>query len=184
MVQWKAVLTAWAAIVLPGVAWSQSGSVDWADIDCMQSRILPTEGLRCRATDKLTSDALSTGEALYRYWNASGTVNDVKYYYYVAEALSTKAAILPEQGLPDAVRVRTPQGRGSANMSDVVQRLDADFVSFEGSGKESCVGIRKIGPSHAQGAKWILYATRCVPEGQVVADSDIAGFVRRARIRD
>jgi hypothetical protein len=183
MMQWTAVLTVLAAIGLPGAAWAQSGNVDWADIDCLQSRIVPAEGLRCRATNKLTSDALSTGEALYRYWNASGTINDVKYYYYVAEALSSKSAIMPEQGLADAVRVRSPQGRGSANMSDVVQRQDADFVSFEGPGKESCVGIRKIGPSHAQGAKWVLYATRCAPQGQLVADADIATFVRQARVR-
>lgn len=173
-----------AAIVLPNMALAQSGSVEWADIDCTQSRIMPTEGLRCRATDTLTSDAMATGEALYRYWNASGSINDVKYYYYVAEALSTKSAIMPEQGLADAVRVRSPQGRGSANMSDVVQRQDADFVSFEGPGKESCAGIRKIGPSHAQGAKWILYATRCVPQGQPVTDADIATFVRQARLRE
>jgi hypothetical protein len=183
MVRWTAVLTVLAVIGLPGMAWAQSGSVDWADVDCLQSRIVPTEGLRCRATGKLTSDALSTGEPLYRYWNASGTVKDVKYYYYVAEALSTKSAIMPEQGWPDAVRVRSPQGRGSANMSDVVQRLDADFVSFQGPGRESCVGIRKIGPSHAQGAKWVLYATRCAPEGQQVADAEIATFVRQARVR-
>jgi len=178
------VLTVLAAMGLPSLACAQSGSVEWAEIDCAQSRIVPTEGLRCRATDKLTSDGLSTGEALYRYWNASGTINDVKYYYYVAEALSTKSAIVAEQGLPDAVRVRSPQGRGSANMSDVVQRQDADFVSFEGPGKESCAGIRKIGPSHAQGAKWVLYATRCVPKGLPVTDAEIATFVRQARVRD
>ena len=82
---------------LPAAASAQAGSVEWLDIDCAQSRIGPTDGLRCRATDKLTSDALSTGEGLYRFWSASGSVEDTKYYYYVVEALSAKAAIVVNQ---------------------------------------------------------------------------------------
>src|SRR3954452_14175359 len=100
---------------LPAAASAQAGSVDWVDIDCTKSRIAPTDGLRCRATDKLTSDALATSEGLYRFWNASGSIEDTKYYYYVAEALSAKAAIIAKQDLPDAVRGRSPHGRGSAN---------------------------------------------------------------------
>ena len=169
---------------LPAAASAQAGNVDWVDIDCTKSRIGPTDGLRCRATDKLTNDALSTGEGLYRFWSASGSVEDTKYYYYVAEALSTKAAIVARQDLPDAVRGRSPQGRGSVNMSDVRQREDADFVSFQSAAKESCIGIRKTGPGNGQGAKWVLYATRCVPQGQPVTDADIAAFVRQARIRE
>lgn len=169
---------------LPTAGSAQSGSVDWMDIDCAKSRIGPTDGLRCRATDKLTRDALSTGEGVYRFWNASGLVDDARYYYYVAEALSAKAAIVPKPDLPDVVRGRSPQGWGSVNMSDVRQRQDADLVLFDSAAKESCIGIRKTGPASAQGAKWVLYATRCVPQGQPVTDADIAAFVRQARVRE
>jgi hypothetical protein len=172
------------SLCAPGVASAQAGIVDWVDIDCAQSRIGPTKGLRCRATDKLTSDALSTGEGLYRFWNASGSIEDTKYYYYVAEALSARAAIVARQDLPDAVRGRSPQGRGSANMSEVRQRQDADVVSFESAEKESCIGIRKTGRGNGPGISWILYATRCVPQGRPVTDGDIAAFVRHARIRE
>ena len=174
------MLTIW----LPVAASAQAGSVEWVDIDCRQSRIGPTDGLRCRATDKLTNDALSTGEGLYRFWNASGNVGAAKYYYYVAEALSAKATIVTRQDLADVVRGRSPQGWGSANMSDVHQRQDADVVSFESAAKESCVGIRKTGPEGGSSAKWVLYATRCVAPGQPVTESDIAAFVRQARIRE
>jgi hypothetical protein len=169
---------------LPAAAWAQAAGVDWVDIDCAQSRIGPTNGLHCRATDKLTHDALSTGEGLYRFWNASGSVEDTKYYYYLVEALSAKAAIVSRQDLADAVRGRSPQGRGSANMSEVSQRQDADIVSFESAAKDSCIGIRKFGSGNAQGAKWVLYATRCVPQDQPVTDGDIAAFVHQARIRE
>jgi hypothetical protein len=172
------------ALGQPAVASAQAGSVEWMDIDCAKSRISPTDGLRCRATDKLTRDALSTGEGLYRFWSASGSVEGAKYYYYVAEALSAKAAIAAKQNLPDVVRGRSPQGWGSVNMSDVRQRQGADFVSFESAAKESCIGIRKTGPANAQGAQWVLYATRCVPAGRPVTDADIATFVRQARIRE
>jgi hypothetical protein len=179
------VLVIVMSLWLPAAAgWAQAGIVDWMDIDCTQSRIGPTNGLHCRATDKLTHDALSTGEGLYRFWSASGIVDDAKYYYYVVEALSSRATLVAKQDLPDAVRGRSPQGRGSANMSAVYQRQDADVVSFDSAANESCIGIRKIGPRSAQEAKWILYATRCVPAGEPVTDGDISNFVRQARIRE
>jgi len=178
------VLFLLATLCQPAAASAQAGSVEWMDIDCTKSRIWPTDGLRCRATDKLTRDALSTGEGLYRFWSASGSVGGAKYYYYVVEALSAKAAIVANQNLPDVVRGRSPQGWGSVNMSDVRQRQGADFVSFESAAKESCIGIRKIGPTNAEGARWVLYATRCVPAGQPVTDADIAAFVHQARIRE
>ena len=138
------VLVVLMSLGWPAVASAQAGSVDWMDIDCAQSRIGPTDGLRCRASDKLTHDALSTGEGLYRFWNASGSVADTKYYYYVAEALSTKAALVAKQDLADAVRGRSPQGRGSTNMSDVSQRQGADVVSFESAAEEACIGIQRF----------------------------------------
>ena len=120
-------------------------------------------------------------KVIYRFWNAAGSVEDMKYYYYVAEALSAKAAIVVKQDLPDAVRGRSPQGRGSVNMSDVRQRQDADFVSFESAAQ----GILRRHPQDrpgqcARAAKWVLYATRCVPAGQPVTDGDIDRFVRQA----
>jgi hypothetical protein len=169
---------------VPGVASAQAGGVEWADIDCAESRIAPTDGLRCRATAVLTSDMYSTGQGNYRFWSAFGPLDGVKYSYYVAEALNPKSAIIAKQGLPDAVRVRSPQGKGSTNMSDVTQRQDADFVSFESADKESCVGIRKSGPPRADGMKWILYATRCAPAGKSQTDAEIAAFVHRAKVRE
>jgi hypothetical protein len=50
--------------------------------------------------------------------------------------------------------------------------------------KESCVGIRKNGPTNPQGTRWVLYATRCVPPGEQVTERDIDRFVREARLRE
>lgn len=178
------VLAAMVAVGLPTGTWAQAAAVDWADIDCATSRIRPTAGLHCRATSALTNDALSTGQGMFRFWNAAGTVRDVKYYYYVAEAVHPTSAVVAKQDLSDALRARSPQARGSINMSDVRQRKDADVVSFTSAAKESCVGIRKNGPTNPQGTRWVLYATRCAPAGEQITERDVDRFVRDARLRE
>jgi hypothetical protein len=92
------VLAATVALGLPAGAWAQAAAVDWADVDCSQSRIWPTMGLHCRATSALTNDALSTGQGMFRFWNAAGTVEDVKYYYYVAEAVHPTSVLAAKHG--------------------------------------------------------------------------------------
>jgi hypothetical protein len=178
------VLAAMVALGLPAGAWAQAAAVDWADVDCAKSRIWPTMGLHCRATSALTDDALSTGQGMLRFWNAAGTVKDVKYYYYVAEAMHPTSAVVARQDLSDALRARSPQAHGSINMSDVRQHEDADFVSFTSAAREACVGIRKNGPANAHGTRWVLYATRCVPSDEQITDADIDAFVREARLRE
>ena len=170
-----------SVLLLPMAAHAQAGGVDWADVDCAQSRIWPTMGLRCRST---AQEGLSRGADHFRFWNAAGTVKDVKYYYYVAEAVNPRVAVVSKQDLADALRVRSPQARGSTGMSEIRQLQGADFVSFLSAAKEPCVGIRKTGPVSAEGARWLLYATRCVPSGQSITEADIEGFVREARLRE
>lgn len=184
MMQLALVLAATMVFGLPAGAWAQAAAVDWADVDCAKSRIWPTMGLHCRATSALTNDALSTGQGMFRFWNAAGTVKDVKYYYYVAEAVHPTSALVAKQDLSDALRARSPQARGSISMSAVRQHDDADYVSFTSAGKESCVGIRKNGPTNPQGTRWVLYATRCAAPGEQVTERDVDRFVRDARLRE
>ena len=172
-----------AMAMLPLAAFAQGASVDWADVDCAHSRIWPTSGLRCRTTSDAAADA-RVAQDLVRFWNAVGTVEDVKYYYYVAEATHPRVGIVATQELADALRSRSPQARGSVGMSAIRQHKDADFVSFQSAARESCIGIRKIGPHNAQGMRWVLYATRCVPPGQQISEVDLDGFVGQARLRE
>jgi hypothetical protein len=171
------------AAMPPFAASAQGPGVEWADVDCASSRIWPTSGLRCRTTSDAARDVRSP-QALFRFWNAAGTVEDVKYYYYVAEAMHPRLGVVSTQELADALRSRSPQARGSLSMSDVRQHKDADFVSFQSAARESCIGIRKIGPNNAQGTRWVLYATRCVPPGQQISEAELDGFVRQARLRE
>jgi hypothetical protein len=184
MKQLALVLAATVALGLPARAWAQAAGVDWADVHCSASRIWPTMGLHCRATSALTNDALSTGQGMFRFWNAAGTVKDVKYYYYVAEAVHPTWALATKHDLVDALRARSLEARGSISMSDVHQHDDADYVSFTSAAREACVGIRKNGPTNPQGTRWVLYATRCVPPGEPITDRDIDRFVRDSRLRE
>lgn len=184
MMRLMRVLGTVASAVLPMAAAAQVGGIDWAEVDCSKSRIWPTRGLSCRTTAELTRDAHSTGRGHFRFWNAAGTVKDVKYYYYVAEAVNPNAGLVSRQELSDALRSRSPQAKGSIAMSAIRHLRDADFVSFQSTSMESCVGIRKVGPDNAQGTRWVLYGTRCVPPGQPITEADIDAFVREARLRD
>jgi hypothetical protein len=184
MMRLTRVLGAVVSAVLPMAAAAQIGGIDWAEVDCSKSRIWPTVGLSCRTTAELTRDVFSTGPGQFRFWNAAGTVKDVKYYYYVAEAVSPSASVVSKQELADALRLRSPQAKGSIAMSAIRQRGDADFVSFQNTAMEACVGIRKVGPGNAQSTRWVLYATRCVPPGEPITDTDIDSFVREARLRE
>src|ERR1700749_3451475 len=125
-----AVVLAATVALGPIGAWAQAANVEWADVDCAQSRIWPTMGLHCRATSALTNDALSTGQGMFRFWNAAGTVSDVKYYYSFAEAVHPTSVLVTKQALSDALKARSPQARGSIEMSAVRQHDDADSVSF------------------------------------------------------
>ena len=184
MMRLTRVLGTVVSAVLPIAVAAQVGGIDWAEVDCSKSRIWPTAGLSCRSTAELTRDAFSTGPGHFRFWNAAGTVKDVKYYYYVAEAVNPNAGLASKQELADALRSRSPQARGEVQMSAIRQLRDADFVSFQSTAKEACVGLRKVGPANAQGTRWVLYATRCVPPGQQITETDIDAFVREARLRE
>lgn len=184
MMRLMRVLGAVVSAMLPTAVLAQAGGIDWVDVDCAQSRLWPTTGLHCRTTPMLSRDAISTGSGNFRFWNASGTVQDVKYYYYAIEAVNPGSGVTSRQDLSDALRARTPLARGSLSMSDVRRLEDADLVSFVSATQEACVGMRKMGPANAQGARWVLYATRCAPQGQQIAEADIDAFVREARLRD
>jgi hypothetical protein len=183
MMRLARVLGMVVAAMLPAAALAQGPGIEWGDVDCAQSRIWPTSGLRCRTTSDAARDIRSP-QALFRFWNAAGTVEDVKYYYYVAEATHPRVGIVSTQELADALRSRSPQARGSIGMSDIRQHKDAEFVSFQSAAREACIGIRKVGPTNALGMRWVLYATRCVPPGQPISEAEIDSFVRQARLRD
>ncbi len=156
-------------------------TIVWSDIDCSQSKLVVPAGLRCRETNEAGTRgrATSTGIGVTKRWNAFGTVDRVKLYYYVHEVLSPRTHISVGQ-MTEVLHGVSPEAKGASKMSEPTPRSGADFVTFVGAKQERCVGIRKLGPSTGTGIAWVLYATRCAPAGQRTSDSDIEAFVTTA----
>jgi hypothetical protein len=184
MLRFGLVLGALASAMLPAVALAQAGGVEWSEIDCAQSRLFPTHGLRCRTTAAEPGKEPAKNDGPFRFWNATGTVQNTKYYYYAAEAVIPAASVVSPLDLADALRSRSPHARGSTGMSEVHHRQDADFVSFKSAANEACIGLRKIGPGNVAGTRWVLYATRCGPPGHALTEADIDGFIKEARLKE
>jgi hypothetical protein len=124
--------------------------------------------------------AKSTGGGLTKRWNAFGTVGQVKLFYYAHDDIAGSHVQVGQ--VAQEIRNASAQAKDARNMSVPVQRAGVDFVTFA-SGKDSCVGFRKLGPSYSTGYRWVLWATRCVPAGQKVSDAEIDAFITAADFR-
>ena len=56
-------------------------------------------------------------------------------------------------------------------------------MTFTGASGDSCVGIRRYGPSQGMGYQWILYGVRCAPGGMMTSDAEIDRFISGAAVR-
>jgi hypothetical protein len=157
----------------------------WTDLDCAASRIVVPAGFRCRTTSSYaatTAIAGGNGGGAFQAWTAAGTIGKARLYYALTATVSTSGGVRPI-ALAEDIR-KLPQGKDGKDMSELVHRGDADTVTFKSAANESCVGIRKVGPSSLTAYRWILQATRCLPAGQAASDADIDTFIREARVRN
>jgi hypothetical protein len=138
-----------------------------SDIDCSQTHIVAPAGLRCRESNVVGTRGLatSTGGGQIKRWTSYGTVKQAKLYYYAQQVLSPRTYI--QVGvMAEKIRGISPEAKNASSMSERTERSGVDFLTFVGAKGESCVGLRKIGPSTSAGAAWVLYATRCTPRGR------------------
>ena len=117
------------------------GTIVWSDMDCSQSKLVIAASLHCRATNVFGSRGApsSTGGGQVKSWNASGTVQQAKLYYYVTEIVDTTTSVKVAT-LSDDIRVISPQAKSAANMSGLEKKGDADFVTFNNAQNDNCVG--------------------------------------------
>ena len=62
-------------------------------------------------------------------------------------------------------------------------RGGADYMTFMTGAGNSCVGMRRYGPSQGAGSQWILYGVSCAPRGRTMTDAQIDGFLTAASYR-
>jgi hypothetical protein len=156
----------------------------WSDIDCGQSKLVVPAGLKCRATQEYsggTGTASAGAGGMFRRWSAFGTVNNVRIYYFLHEAIGTGSNVTATETLEE--RVKQLGQKADKNFSPTSPMAGGDYVRYEGPTGQPCVGIRKYGPSTSIGFKWILVGTRCVQKGQTISDQDISSFIATADYR-
>ena len=67
------------SVIGAGMVAAQTRQYIWSDIDCRQSRIAAWAGLKCRATNDMTSEG---NIGVFRQWAAFGTSRD-GYYAHI-----------------------------------------------------------------------------------------------------
>lgn len=183
-IQWK-MLALLAAGSISAEAPAQE-TVHWWDIACVHSKISVPADLRCRTTQNYAGGQgnwASDAGGTFRRWLAAGDLGGTQYFYYLAEATSLGAAITQATSLQDTIRSEMARGGGASGFSALGNRGGADFMTFTSAAGESCVGIRRYGPSQGAGYQWILYGVRCDPKGRTTSEAEIDRFIADATVR-
>jgi hypothetical protein len=122
------------------------------------------------------------GGGTFQAWTAAGTTGKARLYYILTATVGTSGGVRPIALAEDILKL--PQAQRSTGMSEPVHRGDADMVTFKSAANQSCIGIRKVGPSSSTAYRSVLQATHCLPAGQVASDADIDTFLHEARVRN
>jgi hypothetical protein len=183
-IDWK-ILALLASAAMTTEASAQA-TAHWWDIACEHSKISVPAGLKCRTTQNYAGGQgswASDAEGTFRNWLAVGELAGVQYLYYLAEATSPGAAITQATSLQDTIRSELSRGAQATGFSALANRGGADFMTFTSASGDSCVGIRRYGPSQGMGYRWILYGVRCEPRGRTTSDAEVDSFIAGATVR-
>lgn len=86
-------------------------------------------------------------------------------------------------GKPVPFRSELARGGEARGFSALTNRGGADFMTFAAASGDSCVGIRRYGPSMGAEYGWVLNAVRCEPGGRPTSDADIDRFIAGTTVR-
>ncbi len=165
-----------------GAAIGETQRYTWNDIDCRQSRIVAWAGLKCRATNVVTSEG---NIGAFRQWAAFGTNRDGYYVHmFFWEAENTFSYLSADQTTPDFLKWMFERGKSIAQVSAVSRYGDADYVTFkDDKNGRSCTGFRRLGKPKRSGYDSVTGGILCAPAGKGVAESDIQTFIDHLRVQ-
>ena len=116
-------------VLAAGTAAAQARQYLWADIDCRQSRIAAWPGLKCRATNVVTSEG---NIGVFRQWAAYGTSRDGYYaHLFLWEAQNSFSYLSADETTADFVKGIFEYGKSIAQVTPVARYRDADYVTFK-----------------------------------------------------
>jgi hypothetical protein len=161
----------------------------WSDIDCATSKIQGPSGMRCRATQEYSGGAISDekikskaigASGKTRHWAKFGTVNGMKYAYFLKEATSAGSQIFSTY-LEPVVKAFSMYGEGATGFSAPTAIPGGDFVTFTDRYGQSCIATHKLGAvAGTSGNRWYLLATECAPKGKALTDADAPALMASA----
>jgi len=169
-------------VLCTAMAAAQTRQYIWSDIDCRQSRIAAWAGLKCRATNVMTSEG---NIGVFRQWAAFGTSRDGYYaHLFLWEAQNSFSYLSADETTADFVKGIFEHGSLIAQVSPVTRYKDADHVSFkDGKAGRACIGFRRVGRPQRGGYDALAGGILCAPPGKTIGDADISVFIDKARLQ-
>ena len=166
----------------PAMAAAQTRQYIWSDIDCRQSRIAAWPGLKCRATNVVTSDG---NIGVFRQWAAFGTSRDGYYaHLFLWEAQNSFSYLSADETTADFVKGIFEHGRFVAQVSPVARYKDADYVTFkDGKAGRTCIGFRRVGGPQRGGYNSLTGGILCAPSGKTITEAELSVFIDKARLQ-
>jgi hypothetical protein len=167
---------AWA-----GAAPAQT-TYNWSDIDCRQSRIASWPGLKCRATNIVTTEG---NVGAFRRWSAYGTTSEGYYIHiFLWEAQNSFSYITIDETTADFLKWMYFNGQSADQFSPVARYRDADYSTFRDEKQaQGCAGLRRTGNQRRGGYDWIIGAVLCAPAGRNLTNDQFTQFVDGVRLQ-
>lgn len=160
---------------------AQSRQYTWSDIDCRTSRIAAWPGLKCRATNIVTTEG---NIGAFRQWAAFGTSRDGYYVHmFLWEGENTFSYLSADEKTADFVKWMFENGSAMAQVSPVQHYADADYVNFrDDKAARWCAGFRRIGRPQRGGYDKLMGGVICAPPGKALSSADISTFIEKAQL--
>ena len=167
------------------LAWAGAASAQttysWSDIDCKQSRIASWPGLKCKATNVVTTEG-NIGS--FRRWSAFGTTNEGYIHIFLWEAQNAFSYITLDETTADFLKWMYENGQFAGQFSPVARYHEADYSTFRDSKQaQSCAGFRRTGKQRRGGYEWVVGGILCAPAGRNLTDDQFAQFIDRVRLQ-
>jgi hypothetical protein len=166
---------AWAA------AAQAQGTYNWSNIDCRQSRIAPWPGLKCKATNIVTTEG---NVGAYRQWSAYGTTREGYIHILLWEAQNSFSYVTTDQTMADYLKWMHVNGQSASQFSSVGRYNEADYALFmDDKEAQNCAGFRRTGSPRRGGYDWVLAGIVCVPPGRNIGNDQLARFIDGVRLK-
>jgi len=151
----------------------------WSEIDCSQSRIAYWPGLKCKATNVVTTEG---NVGAYRRWSAYGTTSEGYFHLFLREAQNSFSYINVDQTTSEFLTWMYENGKSAGQFSPVARYHEADYSTFQ-DGKHTCVGFRRTGVPRRGGYERIIGGIFCAPAGRTLTSAQIVQFIDRVRVQ-